>query len=291
MKLIVPIYSMRSYETGEYSILKDGNFKLHINRMDWDNDILVVPENTSDLMEFVDLGIIPISSIVFADYGVNAYETRKTFWSKNLDSLDGIGLPIVTDITGYDGNQPFFNNFNITKDPNSRRPYIDDFIETDIDSIRRAQGTTVLNQGQKDYLVSLAPDLEDKIEVNQKVISKKYFDKVGVEVPITPRFDIFFPFRISDKAYQFDDVVNLYSDSRILITDPNDSYESGKYENVWKQKLSKREYYGLLSTKPEIVYMENPNKVFHPGLADFIYFGCNIVSPHRIPTLEEVLIT
>ena len=26
-KLVVPIYSMRSYETGEYSILKDGNFK------------------------------------------------------------------------------------------------------------------------------------------------------------------------------------------------------------------------------------------------------------------------
>ena len=43
-KLIVPIYSMRSYKTGDYSILKDGNFKLQLNRMDWDQDILIIPK-------------------------------------------------------------------------------------------------------------------------------------------------------------------------------------------------------------------------------------------------------
>ena len=43
---------MRSYETGDYSILKDGNWKLHINRMNWDKDVLVVPDRCSDLEEF-----------------------------------------------------------------------------------------------------------------------------------------------------------------------------------------------------------------------------------------------
>ena len=82
-KLIVPIYSMRSYETGKYSILKDGNFKLQINRMNWDYDLLVVPTNIADLDEFLDLGILPMSQIISAEYGENAYETRKIFWNKN----------------------------------------------------------------------------------------------------------------------------------------------------------------------------------------------------------------
>ena len=71
---------MRSYETGDYSILKDGNFKLQLNRMDWTQDILIIPENTSDLSEFLSLGIIPFDQIKTEAYGENAYETRKTFW-------------------------------------------------------------------------------------------------------------------------------------------------------------------------------------------------------------------
>ena len=82
-KLVVPIYSMRSYETGEYSILKDGNFKLQLNRMNWDKDILFIPQNTSDLNEFLDLGILPRDQIKTANYGENAYETRKMFWKEN----------------------------------------------------------------------------------------------------------------------------------------------------------------------------------------------------------------
>ena len=285
-KIIIPIYSMRSYETGEYSILKDGNFKLHINRMDWDNDYLVVPNKISDLDEFLDLDIISERQLMFADYGENAYDTRKNFW-KNNKWPSMLAFDVVTDITGFPYKNNFVNNFNITKDPEVSRWYIDEFIYSDINSIRKAKNTFVLNQGQKDYLLSIDPKLN--IKVSQKVIRKEYFDKVGIEVPELEDFDIFFPFRISDPAYKFTEVVENNPEKTILITDPNDSYTEN-YSNIIKKRFTKRQYYGIISTRPKIIYNENPNKIFHPGLADFIYFGCDIECPYTLPTLEDVLI-
>ena len=286
-KLIVPIYSMRSYKTGDYSILKDGNFKLQLNRMDWDQDILIIPKNTSDLDEFLDLDILPIDQIKTANYGENAYETRKTFWKENQTFIDAWGLPIVTDITGYTGSNWFINNFNITKDPEVSRWYIDEFIEVDVNSIKRATMTYVLNQGQKDYLRNFTTS---PIEVNTKVVRKEYYDRVGTKVPnLDFNFDIFFPFRLSDPAYKFTEVVENNPEKTILITDPNDSYTEN-YSNVIKKRFTKAEYYGIISTRPKIIYNENPEKIFHPGLADFIYFGCDIVCPYNLPTLEDILI-
>lgn len=283
---------MRSYVTGEYSILKDGNWKLHINRMDWDKDVLVVPDRCSDLHEFLNLNILSANQIIYAKYGENAYETRKKFWRWNL-GLDKLGLDIVTDMPRYYGEQKFYNNFNITKDPNNPRWYIDEFIEDDVSGVVQGERTYVLNQSQKDYLVELEPTIEDKIEVNQRVIRKEYFDKVGTEIPTdVPDFDIFFPFRLSDPAYKFEEVVEENPNSIILITDPNDSYQQRpQHKNVVKYQCTKRQYYGIIDYyKPKIIYKEDPSKVFHPGLADFIYFACDIRSPYEIPTLQDVLI-
>ncbi len=289
--LVVPIYSMRSYDTGKYSILKDGNFKLHINRMDWDNDFLVVPDNCSDLEEFKSLNIISKDRIIEAKYGINAYETRGTFWENNTKQLDQIAthfnFTIVTDLPLYNGKNKFINNFNITKDPNNPRWYIDQFINDDIIAVNNAEKTYVLNQSQKDYLEECGA--KGEIEVSTKVVSKKYFDKVGIEEVELPDFDIFFPFRLSDPAYKFEEVLKLKE--KILITDPNDSWkEENNNGNIIKKRFTKRQYYGIIYRKPKVLYNEDPDKIFHPGLADFIYFGCDIESPHKIPTLKDVLI-
>lgn len=286
--LVVPIYSMRSYKTGKYSILKDGNFKLHINRMNWKKDLLVVPDKCSDLEEFKSLNIIPKENIVKAQYGKNAYETRKSFWENN-EQLSDYGLTIVTDMPRYKGPCKSINNFNITKDPKNPRWYIDEFINDDVEQVKIAEKTYVLNETQKKYLVSQGAP-KDKIIVSTKVISKKYFDVVGTCLPNDlPEFDIFFPFRISDPAYQFDDIVETNQEKIILITDPNESYK-GFYKNIVKKRFTKREYYGILELRPKVYYYENPEKIFHPGLADFIYFNCDITSIWNIPTLKDVLI-
>lgn len=291
--LIVPIYSMRSYTDNTYSILKDGNAKLHFNRLDYD-DYITIPENTADFLEFVSLDLINPDHIIKVKYGENALETRKIFWQLNQDFLDSFNLEIITDITGYTGKHKFYNNFNVSKLLEYPREYVDQFFESDISSIRTGEHTTVLNQCQKDYIVELYLELDTKISVNQKVVSKNYFHKVGID----PFFDflftnnkniIFFPFRISDPCYKFDEVIEKYSNHIIVITDPNNSYSSN-YSNVILIKPNKKQYYGILSNRPTIIYNENPDKIFHPGLADFIYFGCTIISDHNIPKIQDVLI-
>ncbi|QQV88903.1 hypothetical protein [Providencia phage PSTRCR_121] len=295
MNFVIPIYSMRSYKTGKYSLLKDGNLQLHLNRHQ-DGDIIGVPlkENCEDL----DLLKQYFPHITFQElfYSKNAYKTRSEFWSQNswgVDQLmDFYGCDaLVTDVTGYKGPRPFFNNFNITMDPEVERPYIDEFIYTDVDSVNRSVYTTVLNECQKEVLVryGVEPDL---IYVNQRVVKpgvpEAYLD--GHE-PITVD-GVFFPFRISDKCYDFEGVYNSCYEQGVtmIVTDPNDTLVPEVYTLCRPIKPSKQEYYAILSSKPVIDYRENAEKVFHPGLAEFIYFGCKIISDYNIPSIDQIIV-
>ncbi|MFK5882829.1 MAG: hypothetical protein QM489_00660 [Candidatus Izemoplasma sp.] len=271
---------------------------MHLCRMDLDNDYLVIPDRVADLQEFLDLKLIDECRIIKARYGLNTVDTRVGFWSQNtrlIDNIVGSDIPLITDITGYAGDRTYSNNFNITKLEHLDRPYIDDFYATDVLSILHADKTTVLNRCQKDYILQHSPEVSSsKIEVNQKVISKKYFDLVGLDFNLDFKIgknDIFFPFRLTDRAYKFEEVIDTYTDCNIFITDPNESFSKFRNppSNIKLIKPNKREYYGILFNQPKIVYNENPQEVFHPGLADFIYFNCDIICPYEIPKLKEVL--
>lgn len=295
MNLVIPIYSMRSYKTGKYSLLKDGNLQLHLNRYQ-DGDIICVPlkETCEDLEELKQF--FPYIHFQEIYYYENAYSTRKNFWAKNLwgveQLMDFYGTThIVTDITGYSGKFPFFNNFNITMDPKIERPYIDEFIYTDVESVNNSVYTTVLNECQKDVLVKYGADPE-LIYVNQRVVKpgvpEAYLDRLGP----TKIDGVFFPFRISDKCYDFEGVYNSCYEQgvNLIVTDPNDTLVPEVYTLCRLIKPSKQEYYSILSSKPVIDYRENPEKVFHPGLAEFIYFGCKIISDYNIPSIEQIIV-
>ncbi|BAQ22691.1 hypothetical protein AU156_gp041 [Edwardsiella phage PEi20] len=292
----VPIYSMRSHETGEYAVLKDGNLQLHLNRAR-PGDIIAVPKNATDVDELREL--FPEFEFTPLWYKENAFETRKHFWEENqwvVDSLieyyDVVGL--VTDITGYTGRYPVFFNFNITMNPEKPLFYIDQFIETDVKSVNRSKYTTVLNQCQKDVLVAHGA-LDYKIIVDQKVIRPSVIERYARD--LAPIFveGIFHPFRISDPCYRFGQVVEcaIVSGQPVYITDPNDSFDRSHYPEealIRVFKPSKTEYYQILKGRPHIQYFENPEKVFHPGLAEFIYFNVFISSPYNIPSYDDVVI-
>lgn len=294
-KLIVPIFSMRSYETGLYSVLKDGNFQLQLSRANV-GDVICVPFRSSDLEELQ--SFFPNHTFVHARYGKNALETRESFWKSNTSVIDAIFEKmncdmIVTDITGYNGKYPVIFNFNITLDPENPREYIDKFIESDVDSVNRSIRTFVLNECQKDVLVDHGAEAH-KIVVSQKVVKPEiidsYLGKDALEIPLGS--GIFHPFRISDKCYKFDDVYS-YAQSKLRVifcTDPNDTLDIKKYPGAFLFRPTKRDYYRVLLGKPTIVYHENPEKVFHPGLAEFIYFNADIISEYNIPKYEQVVI-
>ncbi|ADI96314.1 conserved hypothetical phage protein [Acinetobacter phage Ac42] len=294
--LIVPIFSMRSYETGLYSVLKDGNFQLHLHRASED-DVICVPFDIADQAELISL--FPNHVFIQIKYGKNAEETRQNFWKWNSGVIEATMedynlTTMVTDITGVVTDYvPFIYNCNICKDPELDRPYIDKYFETDVQTCHNAIKVFVLNESQKRSLVAAGVQA-DKIIVSQRVVKpsviQRYLDSIK-EPFVAPKHDIFFPFRISDKCYAFEDVLQFGLDhhKRILITDPNDTY-TGNHQHVVKQRLSKLEYYSVLSEVPTVVYNEDPEKVFHPGLGELIYFGADIISEYNIPTPGDITI-
>jgi hypothetical protein len=309
--LWIPIFSMRSYETGKYAILKDGNFQLTMARVlasDFDEVFVTVPEDSSDmddlLARFKDHSNIHFTKV---KYGANAVETRERFWGLNEQLMsdieaDGSVDVLVTDITGYSGNLPVIYNFNITKLPELDRPYIDKFFEQDLKSIEQSLFTTVLNPRQRDYILEVRPDLLNKVIVNTKCAHEDLLPQVaGYGHPSDPMM-IFWPFRISDKAYQWKQFCEMFEREQlfykgwwVLITDPNDT-ATDLPEFVQKTKLTKDEYYEILSEGPIVVMLDDIDTVLHPGTIEFFHYGSPVIAfeadlidnPNAIKSLDEL---
>jgi len=287
--LWIPIFSMRSYDTGKYSILKDGNFQLAMARVlasDFDQISIAVPRDSSDLDE-LKLKFEGRSHIQFKemDYGLNAVQTREQFWSKNSTEMDFAESwfdIVISDVTGYTGQLPVVYNFNITKLPELDRPYIDKFFEQDLKSIEQSLFTTVLNPRQREYILEVRPDLLDKVIVNSKCAHESLlpkFDKTNKAEKL-----VFWPFRISDKAYQWEQFLEAFEaqglhDEGYLIfcTDPNDTLECDK-SFVMSKKLSKSEYYQMLAARPLIVMLDDMDTVLHPGTIEFFHYRCPVIT-------------
>lgn len=285
---------MRSYETSQYSICKDGNFQLTFARIvasNFDSIQFAVPYQSSDLEEFLDQNEHLIKdrdiSIRNMFYGVNAVDTRKTFWDLNAKAI-AHGLfeefdLVITDITGYPGKTPYINNFNVTKLPELDRPYIDEFFEQDIKAMEGALFTTVINPRQREYILEKASHLKDKVFAYTKVAHSQMMPSDNKTRIFTPQREIFWPFRISDKAYKFNEFLEVFIEAKldrkykIVITDPNDTYK-GDHKFITKIKLSKQEYYEKLQKKPIVVMLDDIDTVLHPGTIEFMHYNCPVIT-------------
>lgn len=292
--LRIPIYSMRSYKTGVYDVSKDGNFQVHLHRMLRD-DWIVVPKNSVGIETFIDAGLVQADRILYADYGENAYATRKNFWEMNKNFKIPAGVEnLITNMTGCPWDLPIVYYLEITSHPLVPRAYVDEFLVRDVFSINESSVTLVFNDWQKTRLVQAGAD-PDKIIVSRRVIHPDVLSRLvrnaENEQNLVSKDDIFFPFRISDPCYRFEKVQGFawMMGKRIVVTDPNESFKTGTGDII-QIHPTKEEYYSILMDKPTILYFEDPDFCFHPGLGELIYFGCNIVSPFKIPPKEDILI-
>jgi hypothetical protein len=218
-------------------------------------------------------------------YGANAVATRDFFWVSNEELMKSLEVNfdvLISDITGYTGLKPVVYNFNITKLPELDRPYIDRFFDLDLESIERSLFTTVINPRQREYILEVRPDLLDKVIVHTKCAHAELLPehRVWQAGPKT----IFWPFRISDKAYQFEQFIEAFEAQGladegffIFVTDPNDTLKIEK-PYLSKEKLTKAEYYMMLSAKPIIVMLDDIDTVLHPGTIEFFHYGCPVVT-------------
>jgi hypothetical protein len=318
---------MRSYETGKYAITKDGNFQLTLARVMASNfsDITIcIPEEVSDQKAFMKMFVdgytyshhlTKKTKIKFQPlkYGVNAVETRQQFWKMNQEFFYSESILdydlVITDITGYSGamsyDLPFINNFNITKLPELDRPYIDQFFDLDLESIEKSLFTTVINPRQKEYIVEVAPHLADKVKVLTKVVSRVMTPRqVKMSRSTYPGIDtntVFWPFRISDKSYRFEEFLEHFAplalshsaNIRLVVTDPNDTLKQetlDKYPFIVKMKPSKEDYYKILEVNPIVVMLDDIDTVLHPGTIEFFEYGCPVITlaSKLLPTSHEV---
>ena len=307
--LWIPIFSMRSHETGKYSVLKDGNFQLTMARVlasDFGRVFVAVPNDISDLQELTER-FKDSKNVAFIQmtYGINAVETRETFWDVNasmMENFEGTSNNtelLITDITGYVGPLPVVFNFNITKLPELDRPYIDRFFDTDLKSIERSLFTTVLNPRQREYILQERPDLKDKVVVHTKCAHTALLPSVDDSVPPIKGL-IFWPFRISDTAYRWDEFVRIFEEQHlgeyfnVVVTDPNDSLKAPLPLFVIPFRPSKAEYYEFLNKRPIVVMLDDIDTVLHPGTIEFFYYGCPTITfgakllhnPNAIPTID-----
>lgn len=291
--LRIPIYSMRSYKTGVYDVSKDGNFQVHLHTMNQD-DYIVIPKASKGIEIFVEKGLVLPNRIIRANYGVNAYDSRKNFWKMNQDfQIPGGVNKIITNISGCPWDVPVVYYLEITSHPLIQRPYIDEFLPRDVSSVNQSDHTLVFNDWQKTRLVHSGAN-ENKIFVSQRVLNPDVISRLlPKEVRSHPvkKNDIFFPFRISDPCYKFEKVLELAKlmGERVVVTDPNESFKEG-IGDILQYHPTKEEYYSILMDKPTILYLENPEFCFHPGLAELIYFGCKIISPYKIPQYEDIIV-
>jgi hypothetical protein len=308
-----PLFSMRSYETGKYAILKDGNFQLTMSRVlasNFDSVTVAVPDNSSDFDELKSR-FKDDQRILFIQlkYGANAVETREKFWDFNDDFIEYfvdefLVDVVISDITGYPGKKPIIYNFNITKLPELDRPYIDKFFEQDLASIEQSLFTTVLNPRQREYILEVRPDLIDKVIVNTKCAHESLMPRHEVASIEWARSmkKIFWPFRISDKAYKWDEFLVWFQASGLAddgytidITDPNDTAKHLP-PFVKKLKLDKASYYAMLSNRFTVVMLDDIDTVLHPGTIEFFHYGCPVITfesklidnPNSIVDLNEL---
>jgi hypothetical protein len=292
---------MRSYETGKYAALKDGNFQLTMSRVlasNFDRVFVAVPEDTSDLDELTER-FKDNSHVYFTQmkYGANAVATRDFFWVSNAELLKSLEVNVdvvISDVTGYTGLKPVVYNFNITKLPELNRPYIDRFFDLDLESIERSLFTTVINPRQREYILEVRPDLLDKVIVNTKCAHADLLPDHKVW-PADPKM-IFWPFRISDKAYQFAEFIDafeslgLHDDGwHVVITDPNDTLAVTR-PYITAIKPTKEQYYRILASQPIVVMLDDIDTVLHPGTIEFFHYGCPVItySSDLIPNLNTI---
>lgn len=295
------------------SFLEDKKVDVYITR-----PTNVDEEQLHILEDFIDYNpLLPNIKFLPIEYGINALDNRTTV-PKHLstdvfDNIESNADLIVSDFENYepqfrlpyDRKAKLIYNFNISKVEELDRPYIDDFFDKQMTRIPQADYTYVLNENQRDYLIDQKRVLIDQKMVQSKVVVdheqfnqqflasqcdffKKYSDKKLIESQLDQykNYDIvFFPFRISDKCYDIQGVIDYakqkYFNPIILTTDPNDSQDD--LDPIVKKLdmgsgLGKKANYLLILSRylqdrdMDIICFENPVDVLHQSLLEIYSF-------------------
>lgn len=293
--LFVPIFSARSYETGVYNLMLDGNMARIISKLITSSHTyaaVLVPENCTGL------GIVyqqleragkseSVSFIKCNCYGENAYETRMNGekfirflnskfrpegeWNHNLFDVIIVEPNTLADNLDKLTIFPYVKSvyWCVASVTSKGTPwFVEKFAEMDKRIAQKVETECVL-QSQVDALGGLS-----------------YCDHNGFyDASAFDYLTIFFPFRLSDKSYhavEFRDAINSLPQEcknriKVLYTDVNDSGIFKEDEVFIKVPSQKEVYIGILKGKPIIPYLDNSDMITHINIHEFMYYGCEVI--------------
>lgn len=234
---------MRSYKTGAYSLLADGNLNIvlhHIyNSSKTNHYTITIPDKHvhEDLVILQDI-ILPMFKceieLLPIHYGVNADDNRTVV----PDTIE-INFLEYANVVSYFENLrpgiPWVLKMHMSKIEELDRPYADKHYDTFIEALYDTHliQADVLNYAQYEQVYRTNPLISYKVNVNEQCLNKKLYAKLFRKFTnykmadkldaVIPYGSVFFPFRISDTAYDFERVKTL--GAPIVVTDPNESLD------------------------------------------------------------------
>lgn len=155
--------------------------------------------------------------------------------------------------------------------------FVKGYHDDDIKLAKQANEVLVATKSQAEYF-------KEKSGANSTIFNKFVdFNVVGYpEIDKTIVDDVvakangkkivFFPFRLSDKGYKFDDVLNScksIGNCFIVVTDPNDTLKTFDTEglDILKVSTDRKTYYSLLASNIAIIpYLEDLTDIWHASI-------------------------
>ena len=284
--LMIPVYSSRSYESGIYNMMSDGNvskYLMKILKSEAKEIDIFYPKHSKNIKyveEITNKHAKCKVNWIPKKYGENAHETRnmgQTFY----DYIMGTGKQydfIISEINTL-------AQIIITKENNilNKNNFIYWVGTHNIDGTLWCDGDYSLNKNIAQEITTACllkgqPDLYGgKSFYDEYVYDPQYFDKKI----------IFFPFRLSDKSYHAEEFKQIikelkeegYDNFVILFTDINDSHLFDKelINGFVKVPSNKFVYQAILKGKPIIPFLDDIKNNSHSNIYEFLYYGCDII--------------
>lgn len=284
--LFIPVYSMRSYETGKYKLNCDGNMARVLSMIYSSNplfvDIYIPSNNMIDQDDFIALkrklfnkGIDKKVRFIHTKYGANAKETRALNTILNTDMNYGrasYDVVIVEPQVSVIDASILYGKTNViywcvASETISYSPWFTKDYK-DLDKyLAQNFVTACATQSQVDYLGGLS-------------YKDEFYNPEFSDTKI-----IFFPFRLSDESYQWEKFQQMIyqlckegvRDFSVIVTDPNASIKTSNIPNLVFAPSSSPIYVSILKGKPIIPYFEKADEVKHIGIEEMVMYNCDIV--------------
>lgn len=287
--LFIPMLSARSYETGLYNLLLDGNMARLVSMLK-----VAKPRHATILIPYNVINLDQIKAqlsntgihIVFcrcSAYGDNAAATRKNgvvfedFLETYFDYWPKFDYVIVepNTLAANDRFRSFFKDSKIiywcvASVTSKGTPWFVKDYESIDKGIAAKIPTECVLQTQVEALGGLS-----------------YADEKGFYDPSIFDYEtIFFPFRLSDKNYHANEfkraaikAAQICSRNfKVLYTDVNDSGLFYERPDLFVKVPSQKEVYlGMLKSRPIIPYLEDVNVLTHINIHEMLYYGCRII--------------